>query len=107
VEAVYQEALEVECRARAIPYEREVRMPISYKGVVLNTIYKADFVCYGGVIVELKALKQLTGLEEAQVINYMKASGKNKSLLINFGAQRLEYKRMVYGGLFAEDADSR
>jgi GxxExxY protein len=74
----------------------------------LNTFYKADFVCYGAVIVELKALKQISGTEEAQVINYMKASGMNRSLLLNFGASRLEYKRMVYNPQIAQmNADKR
>ena len=62
----------------------------------LNAFYKADFICYGSLIVELKALKQLTGVEESQAINYMKASGLHKSLLINFGSARLEYKRLVF-----------
>ncbi len=95
LEAVYQAALERELQLRAIEYTREAELPIYYRGEQLNACYKADFVCYRSVIVELKALKQLSGAEEAQVINYLKASGLHKALLINFGAARLEYKRLV------------
>jgi GxxExxY protein len=96
LETVYQEALEHEFQFRDLPYEREKTLPVYYRGNQLTAYYKADFVCYGSVIVELKALQQLTGTEEAQVINYMKASGLNKSLLINFGSRQLQYKRLVY-----------
>lgn len=96
LEAVYQEALECELLAQKIPYQREKEIPVYYKGEKLNAFYKADFVCFETVIVELKALKQLSGLEEAQVINYLKASGLHKALLINFGSSSLEYKRIVY-----------
>jgi|TARA_B110000438_G_scaffold286971_2_gene318771 GxxExxY protein len=87
--------LERELVARGIPYERERSLPILYREVALNTSYRADFVCYGSIIVELKALKNLSGTEEAQVINYLKASGLEKALLINFGATSLEYKRLI------------
>ena len=96
LEAVYQEALEMEFRSRGIQYEREKDMPVFYGGQRLKTFYKADFVCFGSVIVELKALAILSGTEEAQVINYLKASGLHKALLINFGAARLQYKRLVF-----------
>ena len=96
LETVYQEALEREFRFRNIPHAREKELPVFYRGEALHTFYKADFVCYGAIIVELKALKQLTGTEEAQVINYMKASGMNRSLLLNFGSARLEHKRLVH-----------
>ena len=96
LEAVYQEALEKEFKIKHIPYQREEELPIFYKDEKLDTFYKADFICFEKVIVELKALKQLSGLEKAQVINYLKASGLNRALLINFGASKLQYKRLVY-----------
>lgn len=96
LEAVYQEALEMEFSRQKIPYVREQELKIFYYGQALKTFYKADFVCFGKVIVELKALQQLTGSEEAQIINYLKASGLNKGLLFNFGTRKLQYKRFVF-----------
>ena len=95
LEAVYQEALEHEFVACGIPYEREFALPIHYRGNVLQTSYRADFLCHGSILLELKALQKLSGTEEAQVINYLKASGLEKALLINFGAPSLEYKRLI------------
>lgn len=96
LEAVYQEALELELIALNIPHHREKALPILYRGTPLQAFYKADFVCFDTTIVELKALKQLSGVEEAQVINYLKASGLNKALLLNFGASSLQHKRLVF-----------
>lgn len=95
LEAVYQEALECELQSRDIPYEREKELPVCYRGKRLKTFYRADFVCFGAVIVELKALQNISGVEEAQVINYLKASGLHKALLLNFGTSRLQFKRLV------------
>ena len=95
LEAVYQEALEHEFMACNTPYEREFPLPIYYRSKILQTSYRADFLCYGSVLVELKALQKLSGTEEAQVINYLKASGLEKAMLINFGVPSLEYKRLI------------
>ncbi len=96
LEPVYQDALEEEFKLLNIPFQREVKLNIPYKGNVLKSYYKADFICFNNTIVELKALQGLTGVEEAQVINYLKASKLHKSLLINFGTKSLEHKRFVY-----------
>ena len=95
LEAVYQSALERELVARRIPFAREVEIQVCYKGEPLACSYEADFVCYGAVIVELKALAKLTGVEFSQIINYLKATGLSCGLLINFGAPQLEYKRFI------------
>jgi GxxExxY protein len=95
LEGVYQEALAMEFTLRQIPFKREFEFTIWYKGVPLECKYRADFICFGEVIVELKALPSMGGCEEAQVINYLKATGKHRALLLNFGAPALEYKRMV------------
>jgi len=96
LEAVYQEALEVELRERGIPFEAQKPLRISYKGKMLNKEYFSDLVCYGQIIVELKALDRLSGTEEAQVLNYLKATGMRVGVLINFGSHgKLEWKRFV------------
>lgn len=95
LEAVYQEALAIEFVQQGIPYVREVELPVVYRGKSLATAYRADFLCFDEVIVELKALDKLTSKEEAQVINYLKASGKQRGLLLNFGNKSLEHKRLV------------
>ena len=96
LEPVYQEALEVEMTHRHIPFEPQFRLTIDYKGTTLDKKYVADIVCYDQVIVELKVCERLSGREQAQILNYMKATKKRVGLLINFGsAVRLEWKRYV------------
>jgi GxxExxY protein len=96
LEAVYQEALAIELRERGIQFEAQKPLRISYKGKTLNKEYFADLVCYGQIIVELKALDRLSGTEEAQVLNYLKATGLRVGVLINFGSHgKLEWKRFV------------
>ena len=96
LEAVYQEALAIEFDLREIPYRREVDLPVSYKECRLTTHYRADFICYDTVIVELKALSKLGGAEQAQIINYLKATGLETGLVLNFGDASLEYKRFIH-----------
>ena len=95
LEAVYQEALAFELELRGIPHRREVPIPVFYKGRQLESVYRADFVCFDSVIVELKAISKISGIEESQVINYLKASGHETALLLNFGGRSLEFQRMV------------
>ncbi len=95
LEQVYQEALEIELKKQNIPFEREAPLSIEYDGITLNKQYLADFICYNKIIVELKAVKKLDNIHEAQVFNYLKATGFKLGLLINFGEASLEYKRIV------------
>lgn len=96
LEPVYQEALGIDFQLREIPFRREENLPIYYKGKTLATIYRADFLCYDTIVVELKALAQLSGKEESQIINYLKATGLKTGLLLNFGSKSLEYKRFIF-----------
>ncbi len=95
LEPVYQEALALEFVSREIPFVREVKLPLSYKGQPLETKYCPDFICFNCIIVELKALVRMSGVEEAQVINYLKVTGHEIGLLINFGTRSLEHRRFV------------
>ena len=97
LEAVYQEAAVLEFPRQNIPFQREVVLPVRYRDTILSTSYRADFICFSDIIVEFKALSRLTTIEEAQVFNYLKATGYRRGLLINFGASSLEYKRLVWG----------
>ncbi len=93
-EKVYQDALEKEFLLEGIPFVRETSMQILYKGEMLPSVFMPDFVCYDKIIVELKAVEELSGLHESQAINYAHVANIKVALLINFGAESLEYKRL-------------
>lgn len=96
LEAVYQECLELEFQKRNIPYERETELSIYYNGDKLKQKYKADFVCYGKIIIELKAVSNITEAHQAQVFNYLRATKMNLGILLNFGcSDGLEKKRIL------------
>jgi GxxExxY protein len=97
LELVYQTALALEFQDRKIPYTAEVALPIKYKSRLLTCAYRADFICFNSVIVETKAIAQLTSADDAQLINELKATGFHRGLLLNFGAPSLEHRRLVFG----------
>lgn len=105
LEAVYQEALEIELKARGVPFEPQVLLPIHYKDHVLKTYYKADVLSHKAVVVEIKALSQLGSTEEAQVLNYLKATGYEVGLLLNFGRTSLQFKRYIRTQTLSDDQD--
>lgn len=92
----YQEALEVELALRGIVFEAKPKIPIRYEGRILRKHYEPDLVVFGGIAVELKAARTLAPEHEAQLINYLKASGLRVGYLLNFGAHpRLEWIRRI------------
>ena len=96
LEAVYQEAIQIEMGRRQIPFEPRKSLRIRYKEQILQKGYIADLICYKKIIIELKALDRLSGKEEAQILNYLKATGLRVGLLINLGSHgKLEWKRFI------------
>jgi len=93
LEAVYQEALEIELTENNIPFEAQKEIRISYKNKILHKQYIVDFLCYKNIIVEIKAIKKIAEIEEAQLINYLKASKLPLGLIINFGTPKLDWRR--------------
>jgi GxxExxY protein len=96
LESVYQEAFAIELFSRGIHFETDKRLDVYYKGIKLEKHFIADFICENNVIVEIKALSNLTTEHQAQLLNYLKATGIKVGLLINFGSKSLEHKRMVW-----------
>lgn len=95
LEAVYQDALEIEFALKDIPFVREAELEIDYKGHILRKKYYADFICYNDIIVELKAVDSISSAHISQVLNYLHATGKQLALLINFGTESLQYRRVI------------
>jgi GxxExxY protein len=97
LEAVYQEALRHEFQLQGIPFQEKPRIGLYYKAIKLTQTYEPDFLCYEEIIVELKAAKSLMDDHRAQVINYLKSTGKKLGLLANFGHHPgLEHERLVH-----------
>jgi len=95
LESVYSEALEIEFQKAEIPYEKEKKLPVYYEDVPLKKYFRADFVCYDSIIIELKAIRFLTQADYKQTLNNTKATKYKLGLLINFGESSLKYKRLV------------
>ena len=86
----------MELNTQGVPFRREVELPVSYKGLKLACAYRADFVCFNEAIVELKAASAIGPVDEAQILNYLRASGFPVALLLNFAKPKLEYRRFVW-----------
>lgn len=96
LESVFHECLQIELAMRGIPYESERSLKLEYKGRALQQTYVADLVCYGRIILELKAVSRLVDEHRAQVLNYLNATGYRLGLLVNFGHHpKLEWERFV------------
>lgn len=110
LEAVYQEALAIEFSRSNVPFIRGPRLHVFYDGNRLATYYEADFICYGSIVLELKAVSGLDSAHVSQVINALKATCHERGLLVNFGAPRLQFKRLIWTAekgrvLSADDTD--
>jgi GxxExxY protein len=96
-EIVYKDAMEIEFRDRNIPYLRESKFSVDYKGIILKHSFYSDFNVFEKIIVEVKVNKDgITDFAIAQTLNYLKASGMKLGLIINFGGTSLDYKRLIY-----------
>ncbi len=94
-EIVYKDALEYEFRQRDIPFEREKQYTVQYKNILLPHLFYADFVVFDCIILEIKSVSQFTNEFTAQCINYLKVSGNQLAILVNFGLARLTSKRII------------
>jgi GxxExxY protein len=97
LEPIYQEALGIEFIERLVPSKAQHEINIIYKGKPLKKTYATDFLCFDKIIVEIKALDKLSSREEAQLINYLKATDMKVGVLINFGTvPSLEWRRLIF-----------
>ncbi|QBO59037.1 GxxExxY protein [Chryseobacterium salivictor] len=94
-EIVYKDALEIEFRNAGIDYVREKKYEVVYKGIVLPHLFYADFVVFDKVILEIKGKKEIADVDLSQAINYLKVSENRLALIVNFGEEKLNYKRIV------------
>ena len=94
-EIVYKDALELEFKNAKIEYSREKEYTVNYKGIILSHKFYADFVIFDKIILEVKGKNKIADEDIAQCINYLKVSGNNLALLVNFGEPKLNYKRIV------------
>jgi len=95
LEAVSREAFAIELEHQRIPFVREARLEVTYRNQVLPVFYRVDFICYGEILVELKALNTIGPNEVAQLINYLRVAHRTRGLLLNFGTASLQHKRIV------------
>lgn len=95
LEAVYEEALEKEFKIQSIPFKRQLKLELYYDKEKLNKYYRADFVCYDNIILEIKAVSHIPDIFYAQLINYLKCTKMELGMLINFGTPSLMYKRII------------
>lgn len=96
LEAVYQECLEKEFALRNIPFEKQVEISLNYKDILLSQTYRADFICYNSILIEIKAVSEITDIHRAQLINYLKATGMKLGILANFSSYpKVQIERIV------------
>jgi GxxExxY protein len=96
LESVYSEALEIEFKNADIPFEKEKKLPVLYDNKPMKKYFRADYICYDSIIIELKSSKYLIEADYKQTLNNIKATNYKLGLLINFGTPSLTYKRLVH-----------
>jgi GxxExxY protein len=107
LEAVYQQCLEIEFRGRGLQYIRERTIPLVYRGVPINALYRLDFVVEGAVLVEVKSVQALAPVHRAQAINYLKLTGLPVALLMNFNVPLMKngIRRLVHPDFYGKDSE--